>query len=84
METSVAGIEWRPPGTQYIEVQFIPDGRAYAYAWLGEGPINIGDWVKTPRPAEWNGPYHGVGKVVRLGSGYEGPVRAITERHKSG
>jgi hypothetical protein len=82
-------LEWLPTDErgqrlQRIEVQFWPGGRTYSYAWGGEGQVNLGDHLIAPEPPSWNGPYFGDCYVIKLGSGYEGPVRTITKRGNSG
>jgi hypothetical protein len=63
-----------------IGVKFTAHGREYAYAWGGPQNLQIGDMVKAPRPPNWNGSYYsGEARVSALRSGYEGPVRTITE-----
>jgi hypothetical protein len=79
-----AEFEWLPTDAEgnrlpRIEVQFVPGGKSYAYAWNGD-VVAIGDQVRTPRPYRWCGERHDVGTVTRIGSGYEGPVLTLTER----
>jgi hypothetical protein len=78
-------LEWLPTDSEgrrlpRVEVKFHSDGKSYAYAWGGRGTLRIGDIVVVPRPPEWEGPHVGYAHVVKLGSGYEGPVRTIISR----
>jgi hypothetical protein len=81
-------LEWLPANErgqllQRIEVKFYPGGRAYSFAWGGEGELAIGDKLIAPEPPNWNGPYFGECFVTSLRSGYEGPIRTITKRGKA-
>ena len=82
-------LEWLPTDKDgqrlpRIEVQFQPGGRAYSFAWGGEGELYLDAHLIAPKPPNWNGPYFGDCYVTRLGSGYEGPVRTITKRGNNG
>jgi len=72
-----------------IDVAFADamNGRdVYSYAWGGTEILRVGDIVKVPRPTNWIGSYAGrsYAEVVNLRSGYEGPVRTITELVRRG
>lgn len=90
LENTPEGFEWLPKDDSgrlltRIEVQFHPQGRAYSYAWGGDEKLQVGDVVRTPRPYRWQGFRTDIGTVVRLGSGYEGPVLTLTELvHRAG
>lgn len=81
-------LDWMPADAdgwrlQRIEVMFTNGNpRPYAYAWGGEGDINLGDLVHVPRPPKWKGAHWGLAQVTRIGTGYEGPVATIAKRFK--
>ena len=68
-------------GAQIVSVAFGSGGTEYAYRWAGRGHLVVGDRVVTP-PAYWDGPGAPCreGRVVRLGTSYDGPLVSISRR----
>jgi hypothetical protein len=64
---------------QVVQVQMAGAQRAYGYAWKGEEPLELGEWVMLPGNVV--SPEGCKGKVTGFGrDGYNGPLKEVMSR----
>jgi hypothetical protein len=66
-------------GEQVVQVQMAGAQKSYGYAWKGEEPLELGEWVMLPGNVV--SPEGCKGKVTGFGrDGYNGPLKEVVSR----